>query len=92
MAPFLSKTYYKSLYTIEVQHRKYNPQKGEYEYFFRPFLISIPEWLKWNDVVEAINEEAFRFVDETYWQKVTTAGNSTPSGEEQTLKKNGSDS
>lgn len=41
--------------------------------------------------MEIINEEASRFVDETYWQKVTTTAPSS-NCEDPTRKRNGSDS
>lgn len=49
--PFLSKIYEKPHYNIEVLHRRYNQNKRDFEYFLKPFMISIPEWIKWSDAV-----------------------------------------
>ena len=90
VAPFLSKTGFKQLAVVKVLNRRLNTTRDEMQCFLKPFILSIPEWVNWEKAVEMINEEAFRFVDESYWQKVSSNEHTTPTGES-SLKRNESD-
>jgi hypothetical protein len=54
---------------LVVVHRKYDHEKRKLVTFSIPFLVSIGEWMQWNEIVDVINTEAERFIDREYYLK-----------------------
>lgn len=50
-----------------VVHRKYSAAKKRLVTFSTPFLVSVGEWMQWNEIVDIVNAEAERFVDREYY-------------------------
>lgn len=59
---FKEKTKEKPLFRIDVLHRKYSHQSHKIEYFFIPSIISVGEWMTWDEVIPLITKEAEFFV------------------------------